>query len=338
MKTPFWMIIILAVLLFTVPMLAMIPPKTDGSPEQNPSASSSDVQSVDIGIRKKDMEFKVLDLSTEKIEKYTAKEFAIGAIAAEMPPSFHTEALKAQGLAALTYAMRLKMQNAEQEDESLKGADFSVGDGTFTGFMTKEQMQEQYGDHFDAYYEKIEQAAEEICDQLIIYDSQPIVAAYHAISGGKTEAAQNVWQSAVDYLVPVDSAGDELSPDYEKTTTMSAEEVKEKLSSGIDGTDFSSDPSQWITIVSRTESETVNEVKVGGVSTTGKQIRSLLGLRSADFSVSYQDNAFTFTTKGYGHAVGMSQYGADYLARQGYTYQQILQHYYTGVQIVTIAS
>ncbi len=317
----------------------MIPGKAGQTTEEVPSEDSSDVSSIssaDIGIRKKDLKFKVLNQETGKTKTYSAKEFAIGAIAAEMPPSFHEEALKAQGLAALTYAARLKLQNEEQKNDDLKGADFAIGDGSFTGFMTKEEMKERYGENFDTYYKKIEQAAQEICDKLIVYDSQPIVAAYHAISGGKTEAAQNVWQSAVDYLVPVDSVGDELSPDYEKSVTMSEEEVKEKLSAGIDGADFSSDPSGWITIVSRTESETVDEMTVGGAATTGKQVRSLLGLRSADFSVSYQNHSFTFTTKGYGHAVGMSQYGADYLARQGNTYEQIIQHYYTGVQIVDV--
>ena len=339
MKAQFWIIPILAVLLFTVPMLAMVPGQSEDIPKSSQASSSSNtssIQSADIGIRKKDLKFKVLDSSTGKTKTYTAKEFAIGAIAAEMPPSFHIEALKAQGLAALTYATRLKLQNETQENTDLKGADFALGDGSFTGFMKKEEMKERYGENFDTYYEKIEQAAKEICDKLIVYDSQPIVAAYHAISGGKTEAAQNVWQSSVDYLVPVDSVGDELSPDYEKSVSMSAEEVKEKLSAGIDGTDFSGDPSGWITVVSRTESETVNEVTVGRVSTTGKQVRSLLGLRSADFSVSYAENTFTFITKGYGHAVGMSQYGADYLARQGNTYEQIIQHYYTGVQIISV--
>ncbi len=339
MKSQFWMIPILAALLFTVPMLAMIPGKTEKNMDEILSSTSSDasgISSAEIGIRKKDLKFKILNQETGKTKTYSAKEFAIGAIAAEMPPSFHEEALKAQGLAALTYAARLKLKNKEQKNDDLKGADFAIGDGSFTGFMTKEEMKERYGENFDTYYEKIERAAQEICDKLIVYDSQPIVAAYHAISGGKTEAAQNVWQSAVDYLVPVDSMGDELSPDYEKSKTISMEEVRDKLSAGIDGADFSGDPSEWITVVSRTESETVKEVTVGGAATTGKQVRSLLGLRSADFSVSYQDNTFTFVTKGYGHAVGMSQYGADYLARQGNTYEQILKHYYTGVQIVNV--
>lgn len=335
MKTQFWMIPILAVLLFTVPMLAMVPGQVPDDPGQTQSGAQSS-QETEIGITKKDMKFKVLDSTTGKVENYSAKEFAIGAIAAEMPPSFHTEALKAQGLAALTYAMRLKLQNQETQPEDLKGADFAIGDGSFTGFLSKEQMQERYGENFKTYYEKIEQAAEEICNKLIVYDSQPIVAAYHAISAGKTEAAQNVWQSAVDYLVPVDSVGDELSPDYEKDTSLGMEEVREKLTAGIDGLELPEDPAGWITVVSRTESGTVNEVTVGNISTTGKQVRSLLGLRSADFTVSYANNSFTFTTKGYGHAVGMSQYGADYLARQGDSYEEIVKHYYTGVQVVTI--
>lgn len=325
---------ILAVLLFTVPMLAMAPGE-NMNPGQTQSGAQ-DSQTPDIGITKKDMKFKVLDSTSGTVESYSAKEFAIGAIAAEMPPSFHIEALKAQGLAALTYATRLKLQNQETKPGDLKGADFAIGDGSFTGFMTKEQMQERYGDNFKTYYDKIEQAAEEICDKLILYDSWPIVAAYHAISGGKTEAAQNVWQSAIDYLVPVDSVGDELSPDYEKSVTMSADEVREKLTAGMDGLELSEDPSGWITVVSRTDSDTVNEVTVGNQSTTGKQVRSMLGLRSADFTVSYGENGFTFTTKGYGHSVGMSQYGADYLARQGNSYEDIIKHYYTGVQIATI--
>ena len=164
--------------------------------------------------------------------------------------------------------------------------------------------------------------------------NQPIVAAYHAISSGTTESAENVWGNELSYLVPVDSSGDIHAQGYQKTVTFSKDELKKLLETYQPTPNLSQDPSEWLSILERSGSGYVTLIRVGDVQMSGIEFRELLGLRSSDFDFSFDGETFTFTTTGYGHGVGLSQYGADYLARQGKTYQEILEHYYSGATLV----
>ena len=199
--------------------------------------------------------------------------------------------------------------------------------------MTEQQARERFGSYFDEYWGRVSQAAQSVDGQILVDSSgQPIVAAYHAISAGKTEPAQNVWGNELPCLTAVDSAGDRHAPGYEKTTTIPIEQLRQKLEQKLEQQDIrlSDDPAQWLAVLERSDSGYVTRMQVGESQQSGLWLRELLGLRSSDFDWEIQDGNFVFTTRGYGHGVGLSQYGADYLARQGKSYREILAHYYTG--------
>lgn len=261
----------------------------------------------------------------EKTETLDMRDYIIGTVAAEMPASYEVEALKAQALAAVTYTEYLRLQN---NGEMPDGAVISDDSSTHQGYMTKEQMQEKWGEAFDTYYNRIADAVDAVINEVIIYENRPVMAAYHAISTGKTESAENMWGSAVDYLVSVQSEGDKYSSRFLSEVTISVSELKELLKNN--GYKCENDE---IKINSTTEAGTVSSVTVCGNEMTGMELRNLLSMRSPSFTVTKDDDTYIFSVKGYGHGVGMSQYGADWYAEQGYSYREIISHYYPGTEI-----
>ena len=165
---------------------------------------------------------------------------------------------------------------------------------------------------------------------MITYESKPITAVYHAISSGKTEDAKDIWGTEYPYLKPVSSEGDKLSKDYISEASFSVEELKSKLSSDAE---FSSSPANFFGKISRTDSGVVKEIEVCGKALKGARIRTLLDLRSSNFEVKYEAEKFVFTVYGYGHGVGMSQNGANYMAKQGSDFKEILCHYYKDCKV-----
>lgn len=282
--------------------------------------------------------FKLLDQKTGKVIELSAADYVKGVVAAEMPAEFHVEALKAQAVASHTYALRLAAIQEKNPDPTLKGAHFSNDPASYQSYLSPDEAKAHFGNKYNTYWKKISDAVDAVIDQAIVYQDEPIVAAFHSISGGTTETAQNVWGGNLSYLKPVDSAGDKLSPNYEATVTLTAKAVSETLQKQVEGIELPADKSKWFADIVRTSSGTVTTVKIGEKSFTGLALRGWLDLRSANFTVNYdkEKDSFTFTTKGYGHGVGMSQYGADYLARQGQKYDQILKHYYSGVELTDI--
>lgn len=282
--------------------------------------------------------FSVLDQTTGKINEISLRDFVRGAVAAEMPVSFHSEALKAQAVAAHTFALHSRLAQQESPDAGLMGADFGADPSNMKVYITEAKAKEFYGggELADAYWNKICDAADSVMNYILEYDDEPIVAAYHAISSGQTEDAANVWSGGAPYLVPVKSEGDILAPGFETTVTMAPDEVKSKLMAQYPDLELGGEPSLWFGEETRTDSGYVNEIEVGAADIAGKELRQVFGLRSHDFEVSYADGTFIFTVTGYGHGVGLSQYGADFLARQGYTFDEILSTYYTGAELKTI--
>ena len=168
--------------------------------------------------------------------------------------------------------------------------------------------------------------------QILVYQGEPISAVFHSTSSGMTENAEDVWGNAVPYLVSVTSEGEEASPRYQETKVFSFSEFQTKINAGTKTVSFGKNPKNWFSNWVRNESGSVKSVSLCGIQFSGVELRSLLGLRSANFNLDVTD-VITVTTKGNGHGVGMSQYGANYLAKQGYAYEQILKKYYTGVEI-----
>lgn len=261
------------------------------------------------------------------------REFLIRTLAFEMPAAYHTEALKAQAVAAYTYYSRQRQRQQEKADPALQGADFATPDPAFPEGYTQAALQERWGEKYTVYYNKLSTAVDAVLGKTITYQGALIDACYFALSPGATDAAATIWGNEVPYLQPVASPGDKLSPQYETVVTFSAKELKSKLCAAYSGLQLPEDPTGWLGTPTTAETGTVTGLPVGGQTLTGAQIRQALGLRSACFTVTCADGQFRFTVHGYGHNVGMSQYGADYLARQGYGYEEILKYYYTGVSV-----
>ena len=350
MKIPMILISVFAVLTLCLPLVAVgsslpaIEPDkktTQTAPKQQSAQAVTQTEAPQVA-QKNSTEldtieatdtFRILNLSTGKVQKVKRIDYVRGAVCAEMPPAFHTQALTAQAVAANTFAVRNKAEQAKKPDPNLKGADFSADPDHWKGYVTEEQAKERFGDKFDVYWDKICKAADLGSTYVMVYDNEPIVAAYHSISAGQTEYASNVWQGSAPYLVPVESFGDTLAPNYESTAEFTVQEVQEKLLKEDSSIQFGKDKNGWLRIVSRSESGYVLSAMAGNKQLTGKDIRRIFDLRSSDFDLKATGNTFTFTVRGYGHGVGLSQYGADYMARQGATFDEILNHYYSGCEL-----
>ena len=293
---------------------------TDNAPGNEAKDNSSPLLS--------EMTIEVFDHKTQQTRTLPFREYIIGVVAAEMPVTFHEEALSAGAAAAATLA---RMNIAKGVDPSLKGAVISTDHRTHQAYMTVDEMRAAWGDSFDEYYSKLCRAVDKAIDYSITYEGKLIVAAYHAISPGATENAENVWIAGFPYLVSVDSPGDELSPKYLSTCQVSYEEFHRKMTEN--GAVLPENTAEWISGCEYSDAGTLLKVRIGNKEFSGKQLRDIFSLRSAAITPELTENAVVMTVRGYGHGVGMSQYGADYLARQGKTWQEIIGYYYTGVTI-----
>ncbi|MCI8497390.1 MAG: stage II sporulation protein D, partial [Clostridiales bacterium] len=279
--------------------------------------------------------FILLDEATGKTIEVTAFEYMLGAVSCEMPPSFHSEALKAQAAAAYTIAARARETQRQSPDESLKGACLTVNSDLFQGFSTKEKLMERWGSSAETALARMTEAVKAVEGKVITYQNKPILAAYHAISPGKTETSELYWGQSVDYLTCVESPGDDLAPDYQTQQPVSDDEMKAALLKKFPDLTLPENPSEWFGEPEKSESGTVLSIPVAGQKLSGREIRQMFSLRSACFDLTHDGSGFQFTVRGYGHGVGMSQYGADYMARQGSKWQDIISHYYPGTQIVS---
>lgn len=255
-------------------------------------------------------------LASGTVIKVGLEDYVIGVVGAEMPASFNSEALKAQAVAARTYALK----------KTASGATISATTADQV-YKTDAELKQMWGNSFNTYYTKVKNAVLATSGETMTYGGQYIDAVYFSTSNGMTEDAVYVWGNSIPYLKPVSSSWDTNVNGFLQTKSIPMNVISEKL--GVNLTSVSQ-----ITINSRTSGDRVNSITIAGKNFTGVKVRSLLGLRSADFSVSQSGNSIIFTTKGYGHGVGMSQYGANGMANSGYNYRQILTHYYTGISIV----
>ena len=278
----------------------------------------------------------MLDRNTGEVLTLSVKEYIRGTVAAEMPVSFHAEALKAQAVAAHTYALRQISEQLKNPDEELKGAYISNDPAKFQAYISVEEMKNNWQSNFESNYKKLCDAVDSVIDEVITYNDKPIAAAFHAVSCGQTEDSANVWGKSLDYLKPVESEGDKLSSSLTSTAVFKENEIETILLQSFPDFKPEEEKTKWFSILEKSPSGYVTKVKVCNLELSGSELRNVLKLKSSNFSVEYNDGSFTFTTLGYGHGVGMSQYGADFLARQGKDYKEILHHYYTNVEIVNI--
>lgn len=257
-------------------------------------------------------------------------EYVCGSVAAEMPLAYHEEALKAQAVACYTNCLRLKNNS---DKSKINGADISNDITVHQAYITEDERKEKWGDDFNKYESKLRSVANEVLGEYITYNDEICVAAFSAICTGTTENAENVWGSKTPYLVSVKSEGDKLSPTYSSTVTFSKSQFTSIMKDLGVSIDSKADLTEIIGKPKTTKAGTVLTIKINSEELTGSDIRTAFSLRSAAFKINATENEVTFNVSGYGHGVGMSQYGADYMARQGSTYDEILKHYYKGVEI-----
>lgn len=297
------------------------------SPLESPKADDDSAPLADSG------SYRILNLSTGQVDTVSTRDFLIGAVCSEMPLTYPQEALKAQIIAAHSYADARKANEAASQSADLKGADFSADPQNHQGYITQKEMISMWGDRYAANYQTAAALVDEVLNLRLLYDGKAALTCYHAISCGNTEYSENVWSQSLPYLVQVDSSFDSTADGFLQTKLFTAQQMQEDLLRGFSGLDLSKDPSTWFGEPVYSAAGYAVSVPVGGAVVTGRDLREKLGLRSSCFVITYENETFTVATKGYGHGVGMSQYGASVLAKQGKTYEQILSYYYPGTQL-----
>lgn len=268
--------------------------------------------------------FRSVEQETVEIDFF---EYVCGSVAAEMPLSYHEEALKAQAIACYTNALRLK--NSAETNSTYHISDNS---SIHQGYLNENQRKEKWGEDFEKYENNLKSIVKSVENLAIYYDNKPCVAAFHAICSGKTESAENIWGEKVPYLVSVKSSGDNLSPQYSSVVAFEKEKFIE-IAKDLTETKNIKSLKNIIAIKEKSKSGTVLKATLNKKDFTGEDIRKAFSLKSPAFTVEINEKAVTFKVTGYGHGVGMSQYGADFMARQGSSYEEILKHYYKGIEI-----
>lgn len=306
----------LAVIMITVPLISVRYMRVEGGGENISFESNLPRDTID-----------VMMSNTGSVKTLKMREYVIGSLSGEMSASYHKEALKAQAVACYTFALYV----ASREEKRPEGADISDDSTVHQSYIDEDARKKKWGDDYEKNEKIMSEAVDEVFGQYLEYDGKPAMAAYHAMCSGKTESAANVWGKSVSYLKSTVSSGDKLAPNYETCQKVSADEFKRILfKKGLTYGDYPTDASKWIGDIERYDSGVVKYVDICGKKISGTDMRSLFSLKSADFDISFADGGFTFTCRGNGHFVGMSQYGADYMARQGSSYDEILNHYYPG--------
>ena len=267
----------------------------------------------------------------ETVESMALDQYLRGVVRGEMPASFELEALKAQAAAERTYVY---YQLAAGRKEAHPDADVCTDPGCCSAWLSEEAAREKWGEDFDGWESHIEEAVAATDGQTALYDGQPILAVFHSSSAGKTAEAGDVWSGDVPYLRSVDSPeGEETVPNYYSAAEFTAAEAKTLLAQAHPELTFSGGPDKWFGAAERDDSGRVSTVEVCGAPLRGVEVRRIFSLRSACFTIDAAAERVTFRVTGYGHGVGMSQYGANELARQGKTWQEILMWYYADITV-----
>lgn len=277
---------------------------------------------------------KLLHTKTQEVEEIPIDEYITNVVSAEMPANYELEALKAQAVVARTYTI-YKILNKKHEN-----ADICDDYTCCQAWISKEDRMNKWDEESrESNWEKISKAIKETEGKIITYEGKPINAFFHSNSGGTTELPVNVWGgSGYPYLQAVETAGEDKYSQYASEVTLSEEELLKKLKEKYSDISIDFKKNSEIKILEYTDSGRVKTVKFGNKNLSGVETRTLLGLKSTNFEIEKKNDKITFKVKGYGHGVGMSQTGADSMAKKGSNYEDIINHFYTGVEITDINS
>ena len=276
---------------------------------------------------------KLLHAKTGEIEEVALDSYLCNVVSAEMPADFDEEALKAQAVVARTYTI-YKIENKKHEN-----ADICDDSTCCQAWVSKEIRFSRWEEaKRESNWAKIEKCVNETKGKIITYQNKPINAFFHSNSGGTTELPVNVWGGGenLPYLKVVETAGEEGYTQYSSEVVLSKEELINKLKVKYEDINVNFENEDDIKILEHTDSGRVRTIKFGNHELSGVETRTLLGLKSTNFEIQKQDGNIKFTVKGYGHGVGMSQTGADTMAKQGKNYEEIIKHFYSGVEITNM--
>lgn len=287
-----------------------------------------------------DLILTVYNHATKEIMELYLEEYIKNVVAAEMPAAFDIEALKAQAVAARTYAIWRYMTYGNQGHPEHPGAVLCTSHTHCQEWLSNDEILNRHGEKWmNDYWPKIQEAVNSTVGVVMTYNMKPIEPLYHSTSGGTTENSEDVFASALPYLRSVSSPYEQGSPVLVDSKEITIKEFidkvkKESLNIKISERNLQSQ----INILSRNQGGSIKEIQIGDKVFKGSQVRRMFELRSADFTITVKGNSIEFITKGYGHGVGMSQWGANGMAQEGRTFEEILQHYYQGISLSKIKS
>lgn len=334
MRKNILMLISATILIFLIPFVSAITYNIINSKAENPEKSTS--QPVSIG-----QTLKIYNHKTQNVIEMDFEEYIVGVLIGEMPASYELEALKAQAVAARSYILsKAEQYNSTEYTEVHKGAAICTNPDHCKAWMSVEEANSKWGDDWsEKYSDKIKRAVNETKGEYMTYANQTVKAFFFASSNGKTENSEDVWNTSLPYLKSVESFGDAENSENESSVELSKDEFVQKLKDKYSDIKIPEDLRQICENITHTDGGNVKTVTLGGKEFKGTEIRSLFNLRSASFSINISDDCETvrFDVKGYGHGVGMSQYGANFMAKQGKNYKDILTHYYSGVEFSNIS-
>ncbi|GHU60402.1 stage II sporulation protein D [Clostridia bacterium] len=334
MKQSVIMAVILLAVLFALPLMSVNNTggnKNDESPPDaggTPSPAGGEVSLTDDGAMLISVKM------PDKVVTMSLADYLYGAVAAEMPAAFPEEALKAQAVASRTLAMnRILLNRGGKGEKSHEGADVCTDYGHCEAWTRPEESSRSWGADASEYERKVKKAVADTNAVLILYNEEPIVAAFHSASSGATERAADVWGAELPYLQSVESPGETDAPRYYGISQVEPDEIKRSMTEKYPEAVFPPDPAEWFGDEERSTSGGILSITIGGVKISGGEAREMFALNSTNFSVVYQDGVFTFNTVGFGHGVGMSQYGARAMALEGKSCEEILGWYYSDIKI-----
>ena len=304
----------------------------DEPPEEEPLKDGDDPHTESDGVlfeQTRDGDFIFTALTDGVLREYSMEDYLLGVLAAEMPASFEPEALKAQAVAARTFILNRVIHASPNHPDAAVCDDHTCCEA----FINLNSMRAKWGADYAEYLEKLKDAVRGTDGQVLLFEGEPILAAFHSSSAGQTESSAAVWSDR-PYLVSVSSPEtDSDVPNYVSTVEVSTDDFKKTICAAYPQAEFPQDPGNWLSTPAIDAGGRVGNMSIGGVNVSGTTLRSLFSLRSTAFTLEYTGNSFLFTVTGYGHGVGMSQYGANVMAKQGATYKEILAHYYPGSEL-----
>lgn len=314
------------VIIFFIPMLFGFLSSSSMAESNNKVENVKNKKLVDV-VNLKEVE--VYISKENKVEKVPLEEYVLSVVSSEMPATFHEEALKAQSILARTFVINKLISGCNNIKEG------NICDTTHCqAYLNINEKKKAWGKEGDEYLKKLKEVVKETEGKVLSYNDQLVrYPQYFSTSSGNTEDAVAVFSEDVPYLKSVESPGEEISPKYESEISISISDFKDKIKKAIPNSNLGNNINEEVTILNRNTGGTVNDIKIGETIIKGKEFRKIFGLNSANFTLEVLEDKINIKCLGYGHGVGMSQWGANVMAKEGSKYDEILEHYFKGSKI-----